>query len=281
MHGCRVRINGRIANKPWIPRYKREEAALRDRQARAGTGRSAAAGDFRLSPDGGCIGLTAAKRSFPARGLLPRSKLNWVVQYMRNAVVLIALAIVTCGCNKQGSPPRLDGLARGLAEAWQPEAVDLKLEIHPDVDGNEVILRSVLCNLSTREIDIDQESLPWNNADAFSVSAVAANGDVIKQRAVPVSAVIAHISAPHTPVRLASGEHIEGNLDVSLLRIDGIPHNKDVLLLWSYPRLKNWASDDHYPLSGITLIEARSPAPIVAAPNPSSRAPVSGPSGLR
>jgi hypothetical protein len=186
-------------------------------------------------------------------------------QNMRNPFIIVAIAIVMCGCNDQAGLPRLEPLARGLAEGWQPEAVNLKLEIHPDVDG-QAILHCVLRNVSAKEIDVDQESLPWNNADAFSLSAVAANGDVIKQKPLQVSAVIAHISAPHMPVPLAPGEHIDGNLDLNIMQIGDIPHNKDILLLWSFPRLKDWASDLHYMLSGITLVKVRSPAPIAAAP---------------
>lgn len=185
---------------------------------------------------------------------------------MRNAVIIVALAILIFGCNDQAGLPHLEPLAHGLAEGWQPEAVDLKLEIHPDVDGNQAILHCTLRNVSAKEIDVDQESLPWNNADAFTASAIAANGDVIRQTPVPVSAVIAHISAPHAPVPLAPGGHMDGSVDVNLMRIGDMPQNKDFLLLWSYRRLKDWTSEAHYLLSGITLIKARSPAPTAAAP---------------
>jgi hypothetical protein len=121
-------------------------------------------------------------------------------------------------------------------------------------------------NVSAKDIDVDQESLPWNNADAFSVNAVAADGKVIRQNPDSALAVTARISAPHAPVTLASGESMEGRIDMGLMRIGNIPHNQDLLLLWAYPLLKDWHSDAHYMLSGITLLNARSQTPITAVP---------------
>jgi hypothetical protein len=100
---------------------------------------------------------------------------------MRKAIVLFALSIAVYGCNKPGGQPRLESLERGLAEAWQPVALDMKLDIHAEANGEQVTMHCVLRNMSANEIDVDQESLPWNNADAFSVSAVAAGGKVIQQ----------------------------------------------------------------------------------------------------
>jgi hypothetical protein len=176
---------------------------------------------------------------------------------MRKAIVLFALSSVVCGCNKHDGQPRLEPLARGLAAAWQPVALDMKLDIHPEADGNNLTLHCVLRNISANEIDVDQESLPWNNADAFSVSAVAAGGKVIQQNPVSAPAVIARISAPRAPVPLASGESLEGRIDLGLMRISDIPRNEDLLLLWSYPLLKEWRSEAQYALSGITLLIAR------------------------
>jgi hypothetical protein len=185
---------------------------------------------------------------------------------MRKAIVFFALSIVVCGCNERGGQPQLEPLARGLAEAWQPVALDLKLEIHPENNGEQVTMHCVLRNVSAKEIDVDQESLPWNNADAFSVGAVAADGKVVQQNPVSAPAVIAHISAPHAPVALRSGESMEGRIDMGLMRIGNIPHNEDFLLLWSYPLLRDWRSDAHYMLSGITLLNAKSQTATTAIP---------------
>jgi hypothetical protein len=176
---------------------------------------------------------------------------------MRSAIVLIVVSIAVCGCNERKGQPRLEPLARGLAEAWQPVAHDMKLDIHPEADGNHLTLRCVLRNLSASEIVVDQESLPWNNADAFSASAVAADGKVIQQNPVSAPAVIARISAPHAPVAFASGESMEGRIDTGLMRISDIPRNEDLLILWSYPLLKEWRSEAKYALNGITLLKAR------------------------
>jgi len=174
---------------------------------------------------------------------------------MRKAIALFAFSIAVCGCNKHGGQPRLEPLARGLAEAWPPVSLVMKLDIHPEINGEQVTLHCVLRNMSANEIDVDQESLPWNNAGDFSVSAVAADGEVIQQKPVSAPAVIAHIAAPHAPVPFASGESKEGRIDMGLIRISDIPHNEDLLLLWSYPLLKDWRSEAHYTLSGVTLLK--------------------------
>jgi hypothetical protein len=173
---------------------------------------------------------------------------------MRNAILLLTFLIALCSCSERNGKTGLEPLARGLAEAWQPVAHDMKLDIRPETDGNHVTFHCVLRNLSASEIEVDQESLPWNNADAFSVSAVAANGMVIKQNPVTAPAVVARISAPHAPVALASGESMEGKIDMGFMRISDIPHNEDLLILWSYALLKEWRSEAKYALSGITLL---------------------------
>jgi hypothetical protein len=179
---------------------------------------------------------------------------------MRKAIIFFALSIAVCGCNKHGGQPRLEPLARGLTEAWQPVALDMKLDIYPEENGEQVTLHCVLRNISKHEIDVDLESLPWNNAGDFSVNAVAGNGEVIQQAPLPAPAVIAHIAAPHASVPFASGESMEGSIDMGLIRIGDIMHNEDLLLLWSYSLLKDWRSGAHYTLSGVTLLKARSPA---------------------
>jgi hypothetical protein len=191
---------------------------------------------------------------------------------MRRAIVLFALSIAICGCDKRDEQPRLEPLARGLAEAWQPVALDMKLDVHPEANGDQVTMRCVLRNMSANEIDVDQESLPWNNSDAFSISAVAADGKVIQQKPVSVPAVVARISAPHAPVPLASGESIEGRMNMGLMRMDNIPVDEDLLILWSYLGLKDWRSDAHDKLSGITLLKARlqPQAPVLPKAKPDS-----------
>jgi hypothetical protein len=45
------------------------------------------------------------------------TKRQEALPYMRKAIVLFALSIAVCGCNKHGGQPRLESLERGLAEA--------------------------------------------------------------------------------------------------------------------------------------------------------------------
>ena len=195
---------------------------------------------------------------------------------MRKAIVLFALAFAVCGCNKQGGQAPLEPLARGLAEAWQPVALGMKLDMHPEVHGEQVTMHCILRNISASEIDVDQESLPWNNADAFSVSAVAADGEVIHQKPVSAGAVIARISAPHAPVAFASGESMEGGIDMRLMRISGITRNADLLFLWSYALPKDWRSEAHYTLSGVALLKAKSRTPATASPKTEPDSSLSG-----
>jgi hypothetical protein len=103
---------------------------------------------------------------------------------MHKAIVIFALSIAVFGCDKHGGQPRLGPLADALAEAWQPGALDMKLDIYPEINTEQVTLHCVLRNISKHEIDVDLASLPWSNAGNFSVSAVAASGEVIQQTPV-------------------------------------------------------------------------------------------------
>ncbi len=195
---------------------------------------------------------------------------------MRDAILLLTCLITLCGCSERNGKAGLEPLARGLAEAWQPVARDMKLEIRPETDGNHVTLHCVLRNLSASEIDVDQESLPWNNADAFSMSAVAANGMVIIQKPVTTPPIIAHISAPHAPAALAPGGSVEGKIDMEFMRISDFPHNEELLILWSYPLLKEWRSEAKYALSGIMLLKASSKATTPVFKTTKLSSPVNG-----
>jgi hypothetical protein len=60
-------------------------------------------------------------------------------------------SIAVCGCNKHGGQPRLESLERGLAEAWQPVTLDMKLDIHAEANGEQVTMHcatpTVRCSL--------------------------------------------------------------------------------------------------------------------------------------
>jgi hypothetical protein len=176
---------------------------------------------------------------------------------IRGALIVLAMLIAADGCSGNQEKSTLRSMAPGLTEAWQPVAQDMKLDLQAETGGKSVVLRGVLRNLSAGEIVVNRESLPWDNADAFSVSIVTSKGKVIRQRSI-VPAAIFRIGAPPAPVAVVPGGSIEGNLDLGLMRIDEIPRNEDVLILWSYPRLKEWNSEKQYALSGILLLPARS-----------------------
>ncbi len=175
-----------------------------------------------------------------------------------------ALLIFFCACSEHGAGARIEPLARGRAEAWQSAPGDLKLEIHPENNGAQITMHFVLKNVSGKAIEVDQSTLPWNNADLFSVSAVDADGKVIHQDPVPIPVEIIRLSVPPQPFAIASGESMDGRVDLGILPIKDLPREEDLLLLWSYRELKNWASGDRYVLSGITLINSRSHATTAA-----------------
>jgi hypothetical protein len=180
---------------------------------------------------------------------------------MHKTLVLFALSLAVCSCNRGEGQRQLKPLASGLAEAWQPVALDMRLDIYPEATGDQAKIRCVLRNVSTHEIVVDAESLPWHNEDYFSLSAVDADGKVIHQDPVPIPVEISRISAPKAPVAVAPGESIEGSVDMGYMHISKLRRDKDLLLLWSYDSLRDWNSEAHYfRLSGITLLKARSPA---------------------
>jgi hypothetical protein len=84
---------------------------------------------------------------------------------MRKVIALFALSIVVCGCSDRGGQPRLEPLARGLAEAWPPVARDLKLEIHAENNGEQVTMHCALKNVSAKAVEVDASTLPWNGPD--------------------------------------------------------------------------------------------------------------------
>jgi hypothetical protein len=133
---------------------------------------------------------------------------------MRKLFALFALSIVVSGCGERDGQPRLEPLARGLSDAMQPAYADFKLEIHVLDKGDRVTLHCVLRNLSiaATAIDVDASTLPWRNADFFDINAVAANGKVVHRNPWPVE--LARISAPSTPLAVASGDSIEGEMEL-------------------------------------------------------------------
>ena len=199
---------------------------------------------------------------------------------MRKVIGIFALSIVVCACSERGEHARLEPLARGFAEAWKPVPNDLKLEIHAENNGAHVTMHFVLKNVSGKAIEVDQSTLPWNNADLFSVSAVDADGNVIHQDPVPIPVEIIRLSVPPKPFSIDSGESMEGRIDLGIMPIGNLPRNEDLLLLWSYRELKNWGSDYQYVLSGITLLTARSRTPN-AVPKTSPGSSISGTSVSR
>ena len=121
-------------------------------------------------------------------------------------------------------------ISAGLSEAMQPVYADFALEIRAVQSGSKVTLHCVLRNVSVAKnaIEVDASTLPWRNADLFDINAVAANGEVVRRNPPPVQ--FARISGPPTPLTIASGTSIEGDIDLSAMPIRSLPRGEDLLL---------------------------------------------------
>jgi hypothetical protein len=146
-------------------------------------------------------------------------------------------------------------LARGISEALQQPNGDFKLEIGAENNGNRVTLHCVLRNVSIAEtaVDVDASTLPWRNSDLFNINAVAADGKVVHRNPWPVE--LARISGPRTPVSIASGKSMEGEMDLGAMPISALPRNQDLILLWSYS-IREGHTDNYYMFSGATFLSA-------------------------
>jgi hypothetical protein len=176
---------------------------------------------------------------------------------MRMAFAVFALAIIVCACSGRCGQPRLEPLAHGLSEAMRPAYADFTLEIRAIEKGNSVTLHCALKNVSilATAIDVDASILPWRNPEDFDINAVAANGDVVHRNPPPVE--VAQIRGLPTPLTIASGESIEGEMELGKMPIGALPRNEDLLLLWS-TSIREFRSGNYLRLSGVTLLKAKS-----------------------
>ena len=188
---------------------------------------------------------------------------------MRKLIALFTLSIVAAGCSGGGGHPRLEPLARGLSDAMQPAYADLRLEISALNEGDRVTLHCVLRNVSiaATAIDVDASTLPWRNTDFFEIDAVTANGKVIHRSPWPIQ--LGRISALPSPLTVASGKTIEGDMYLHEMPITGLPTNEDLLLLWS-TSIRVFNSESATELSGVTFLKATQ---AIADKRPSPKSP--------
>jgi len=179
---------------------------------------------------------------------------------MRTVIIVFTLSLFVGGCSKQNAQPQREQLVRGLADTWQPTPRDVSLEIHEEDYGQRAVLRCVLRNVSGRAIDVDHQTLPWDNADGFSVIAVAADGTVVGRPKDPPPFFGSRIGPPPGRDTIRPGESMQGTIDASYLPVTELPRNQDLFLIWSYRGLKTLTSSDQYLLNGITILNAKSPA---------------------
>jgi hypothetical protein len=177
---------------------------------------------------------------------------------MRKLIALFTLSIVVAGgCSGGDGPPQLEPLARGLSDAMQPAYADLRLEIRALNKGDRIILHCVLRNVSiaASAIDVDASTLPWRNTDFFEIDAVTANGKVVQRSPWPIE--LGPISALPSPLTVASGKEIEGDMYLREMPISGLPTNEDLLLLWS-TSIRVFNSETATELRGVTFLKATS-----------------------
>jgi hypothetical protein len=176
---------------------------------------------------------------------------------MRKVFAFFSLSLIVYGCSGRGDQPQLELLAHGLSEAMQPAYADFALEIRALNKNDRIILHCVLRNVSIAKtaIDVDESTLPWQNADLFDVNAVAANGKVVHRNPWPVE--LARISRPPTPLTVAAGQSIEGEMDLSAMPISGLPQDEDLLLLWSSSIGEFRADNNSVALRGVTFLRAK------------------------
>jgi hypothetical protein len=125
---------------------------------------------------------------------------------MRNVIASVSLLVIICGCSER--QPRLEPLARGLAEAWQPATRDLKLAIQAENNRERVTLHCVLQNISATPIEVNSSTLPWITPGFFSIDAVTASGRVVHRSAH----VMQISSSTRQQVTIASGGSMNGIL---------------------------------------------------------------------
>ena len=201
---------------------------------------------------------------------------------MRKLIAFLTVSIVIGGCSGRDGQPRLEPLARGLSDAMQPGYADLRLEISALADGDRITLHCVIRNVSIAEsaIDVDASTLPWRNADLFEIDAVTSNGKVVHRSPWPIE--LGRISAVPSPLTVASGKSIEGDMYLHEMPISGIPTNEDLLLVWS-TSIRVFNSETATELRGVTFLKAtaaiadtRSSSNSFEAPKVSSSPSVSG-----
>ena len=182
-----------------------------------------------------------------------RVRMPQPANYVPLFTVLLPL-LVLCGCGQRDTPPMLEPLAKGLAEAWPKATHDLEMTIRADAGPEGVVLRCVLTNTSAEPIHLNESALPWVTPGLFSVNAVNAAGTVFYRHPI-----VSQIMNDLQTVRLDVGKSLTGEFDFEYFPITSIPGSEDVLLLWSYGIEK--ASGDIYFLSGTTLLKARRSEP--------------------
>jgi len=190
---------------------------------------------------------------------------------MRKVLAIFTLSIFVFGCGKRSGQPGVDPSAGASAKASQSLAHGLKLDIRSENNGKAVTMHCELKNVTAAAIEVNQSTLPWNNADEFSVDALASDGTTRQQQHLPPPVMIIRLSAPNAPISIAPGESLKGTFDLEIMPIKNLSRNKNWTLHWSYGNLKVWQSDAQYMLSGATLVNAESEvAAVVPDAQPSS-----------
>lgn len=177
---------------------------------------------------------------------------------MRLVIAIFTLSIFVLGCGERSGRPGVDPSVVGTAKVSPPLAHGLQLDIRSKNNGNAVTMHCQLKNITAEAIEVDQSTLPWNNADQFSVDALASDGTTRQQQHTPPPVEIIRLSAPIAPISISPGESLKGKFDLEIMPIKNLSRSMSWTLRWSYGNLKVWHSDAQYMLSGATLVNAES-----------------------
>jgi hypothetical protein len=97
------------------------------------------------------------------------------------------------------------------------------------VQGQELILKFTLTNVSTKSLSVYPESLPWGNTHAIQWAALTSDG-----RVVPLVYPIDD-PAPAKEVQIRPRQTLTGSYHLSSMLVrETVPIDTDLLIVWAY-----------------------------------------------
>jgi hypothetical protein len=169
--------------------------------------------------------------------------------------LLIAIAVL-CGCNpRQERAPAeavaLDSLAHGLNEWWPRPSWDVRMTMFWKQEAGREYLHCRLENTFAHNIALDGSAVTWKTPGLLDFSAITGRG-----RLVYKNGFLESLIAVPTPVPVAPGQALEGDIDLQYLPIPSTARGEDLLLLWSHG-VRIIHGDGNGAVSGVTFLPKR------------------------